>query len=136
MSLVGSACDTVREVSASARIATTPLAQECVLESFRTAETVQTVGVRNGVAWARLSIPQSLRRGAPPSEVGVYQRTTADGDLEVRFAVRWVGMTGNSEFTAYVQATIDDLLRRTIERCAADVLPQDPSSKSTTEEIL
>ena len=119
-------CDPVNVLSSSSGIRA-PLDKDCVVEALRTSSTVDTAQRgATGIPAAILLIPEDMEAPESPPAVGVYERSSDQGELEVHLEMSWVGSAGTLEYQNYVQAVLDELLERTIERCAgafADTVP-------------
>jgi hypothetical protein len=73
----------------------------------------------DGMVRARLRIPEELDHPALDADVE-FNETNEGAEVEVHFEVRWFGIRGSPDYTAYVQETIENLLDRTIELCESE----------------
>jgi hypothetical protein len=91
------------------------------MEALRQNATVEQVDVSNaGTIYVVLQIPPHLTQPPRRTEIGVEERRSDKGDLEINFWTHWIGPSGSAEYRSYVEKTAADLRDRTIERCGSN----------------
>jgi hypothetical protein len=111
-----SGCDVPNTISASRQIAA-PMAQDCLVESALSSETVVEARVTTpSLIVVITTIPEQISVGEQ-QEIYIQQSAVGGGTFEFELSVNWFGADRDPEFRAYTRNVLDRLLEEMIRKC-------------------